>query len=191
MIDLSRCCIGICVYHQRLLRAWFVCGLDLYSQRRQSCWYRDSWGWSLRWRHNGRDGVSNHQPHYCLLNRPFRHKSKKRSKLRVTGLCAGNSPGTGEFPEQMASNAENVSIWWRHRVMGIPISVRRCRFSKYRSWHGRIPCTRMLWCILPVNNSLTLHTWECASVCFSYWWRSIRQRYFVFYLIENNKTLIY
>ena len=26
----------------------------------------------------------------------------------------GNSPGTGEFPAQMASNAENVSIWWRH-----------------------------------------------------------------------------
>ena len=36
------------------------------------------------------------------------------SKLRVTGLCAGNSPVTGEFPAQMASNAENVSIWWRH-----------------------------------------------------------------------------
>ena len=32
------------------------------------------------------------------------------SKLRVTGLCAGNSPGTGEFPAQMACNAENVSI---------------------------------------------------------------------------------
>ena len=41
---------------------------------------------------------------------------KKTSKLRVTGLCAGNSPGTGEFPAQMASNAENVSIWWRHHV---------------------------------------------------------------------------
>ena len=39
---------------------------------------------------------------------------KKTSKLRVTGLCVGNSPGTGEFPAQMASNAENVSIWWRH-----------------------------------------------------------------------------
>ena len=38
----------------------------------------------------------------------------KRSKLRVTGLCAGNSPGTGKFPAQMASNVENVSIWWRH-----------------------------------------------------------------------------
>ena len=38
----------------------------------------------------------------------------KTSKLRVTGLCAGNSPGTGEFPAQMTSNAENVSIWWHH-----------------------------------------------------------------------------
>ena len=45
-----------------------------------------------------------------LLNRLFRRRSKKTSKLRVTGLCAGNSPGTGEFPAQMASNAENVSI---------------------------------------------------------------------------------
>ena len=69
---------------------------------------------TLRWRHNGIDGVSNHQPHHCLLNRLFGCRSKKTSKLRVTGLCAGNSPGTGEFPAQMASNAENVSIWWRH-----------------------------------------------------------------------------
>ena len=71
---------------------------------------------SLRWRHNDHSGVSNHQPHGCLLNRLFRCKSKKTSKLRVTGLCAGNSPGTGEFPAQMASYAENVSIWWRHHV---------------------------------------------------------------------------
>ena len=38
------------------------------------------------------------------------------TELRVTGLCAGNSPEAGEFPAQMASNAENVSIWWRHHV---------------------------------------------------------------------------
>ena len=67
-----------------------------------------------RWRHNGRDCVSNHQPHDCLLNRLFGRRSKKTSKLRVTGLCAGNSPVTGEFPTQMASNTENVSILWRH-----------------------------------------------------------------------------
>ena len=46
--------------------------------------------------------------------RLFRHKSKKTSKLRVTGLCAGDSPVTGEFPTQIASNAEFVSIRWHH-----------------------------------------------------------------------------
>ena len=40
--------------------------------------------------------------------------SRRRSKLRATGLCERNSPVTGEFPAQRASNAENVSIWWRH-----------------------------------------------------------------------------
>ena len=72
-------------------------------------------------RHNGHDGVQNHQPHHCLLNRLFERRSKKTSKLRVTGLCEGISPGTGEFPTQMASNAENVSIWWRdHMVVNLP-----------------------------------------------------------------------
>ena len=41
---------------------------------------------------------------------------QRKPMLRVTGLCVGNSPGTGEFPAQMASNAENVSIWWRHHA---------------------------------------------------------------------------
>ena len=36
------------------------------------------------------------------------------SKLHITGLCVVNSPGTGEFPAQMATYAENASIWWRH-----------------------------------------------------------------------------
>ena len=72
---------------------------------------------SLQWRHNGRDSVSNHQPHGCLLGRLFRRRSKKTSKLRATGLCAGNSPGTDKFPAQMASNAETVSIWRRRHVI--------------------------------------------------------------------------
>ena len=60
--------------------------------------WRDTY--SLQWRHNGNDSVSNHQPHDCLLNRLFRRRSKKTSKLRVTGLYARNSPGTGEFPHK-------------------------------------------------------------------------------------------
>ena len=72
------------------------------------------WSISLQSHHNGCNGISNHQPHHCLLNHLFRHRSKKTSKLRVTGLCAGNSLLTGEFPAQRASNLENFSIWWCH-----------------------------------------------------------------------------
>ena len=55
---------------------------------------------ALHWRHNNYDGVSNHQPTGCLLNRLFRRRSKKTSKLRVTGLCAGNSPGPVNSPHK-------------------------------------------------------------------------------------------
>ena len=73
---------------------------------------------SLQCRHNEPNGVSNQQPQDCLLNRLFRRWSKKTSKLCITGLCVGKSPTSGEFPAQRASNAENVSIWWRHHVNG-------------------------------------------------------------------------
>ena len=60
--------------------------------------------YALQWRHNERNGCSNHQPHHRLPNRLFRRRPKKTSELRVTGLLEG-------FPAQRASNAENVSIW--------------------------------------------------------------------------------
>ena len=90
--------------------------------------------------HNGLDGVSNHQPHKCLLNRLFRHKSKETSRPRVTDLCAGISPVTGEYSAQMASNTVNVSIWWRHHgTHGLLCSV----FLVFDlSLHLKMPCRR-------------------------------------------------
>ena len=44
---------------------------------------------ALQWRHNGCDCISNHQLHHCLRKRLFRRRSKKTSKLRVTGLVRG------------------------------------------------------------------------------------------------------
>ena len=55
---------------------------------------------ALQWRYIERDGVSNHQPRYYLLNCLFRCRSRKTSKLRVTGLCAWNSPSTGGYPHK-------------------------------------------------------------------------------------------
>ena len=74
------------------------------------------WANALRWRHNGRYSYSNHRCLDCLLNRLFMRRSKKTLNLR-TGLCVENSMVTGEFPSQSASNAENVSIWWRHHYV--------------------------------------------------------------------------
>ena len=87
------------------------------------CQQNDPWSliWhdSLQWCHNERCGVSNHQPDDCLLNRLFRCRSTKTPTLRVTGFCKGSSPVTGEFPTQRVSNAQNVSIWWRHHVWSL------------------------------------------------------------------------
>ena len=72
---------------------------------------------SSQWRHNERDGVSNHQPHDCWLSRLFMRKSKKISKLSVTGLCERNSPVTGESPAQRASDI----IWFIGFVVNGPV----------------------------------------------------------------------
>ena len=96
----------------------------------------------LQWRHNGCDDVSNQQPHDCLLYRLFGRRSKKTSKLRVTGLCERNLPVTGEFPAQSASNAENVSIRLRHRD--------KQAYYKTNSKHVNlfaIYCNRISWCV--------------------------------------------
>ena len=55
---------------------------------------------TLQWQHNERDGVSNQQPSGFSLNRLFKRRSEETSKLLVTGLYAGNSLLTVEFPAQ-------------------------------------------------------------------------------------------
>ena len=118
--------------------------------------------------------ASNHQPHECLLNRSFGHRSKKTSKLRVTGLCVGNSPETGEFPAQMVSNAENVSIRWRHHVS---TSLKLPVYGSARS-HWNYLCTTLFnlndlfiefssYFYLPLcRNCVSLHAMEqsCTSI---------------------------
>ena len=60
--------------------------------------------WQLLY--NEHDGVSKHRHLDCLLNRLSRCRSKKISKLCVTGYCEGNPPVTARFPSQRVSNVE-------------------------------------------------------------------------------------
>ena len=120
---------------------------------------------SLQWRHNGCDGFSNHQPHDCLLNRLFRGRSKKTSKLRVTGLCVR---GTGDrwIPTQMVSNAENVSIWWRHHAL---VCDSNTVTNIYKNMTRYNKCQMQQNCYFPivfVTLNVTLH-WENQEIGWS------------------------
>ena len=97
--------------------------------------YRHHTKWCIHYCYDvmGAIGVSNHRPHDCLHNRSFGLRWKKTPKLCASGLCAGNSPVTGEFPAQMASNAKNVSIWWRHH------EISRASPLQYRTWTFTLP----------------------------------------------------
>ena len=90
-----------------LRRSWYVTTgnvlltspYSITSSPSPSTWSVAVWfpndSWSLQWRHDARDGVSNHQRIDCLHNRLFKRRSTKTSKLRVTCLFVGNSPVTG------------------------------------------------------------------------------------------------
>ena len=79
----------------------------------------NNWRWciSFRWHHNELDGTSNHRRLDGLLSRWFRRRTKKTSKLHVTSHYEEISPVTDELPSQRASNAKNISIWWRHQLL--------------------------------------------------------------------------
>ena len=125
---------------------------------------------TLQWCHNGHEGISNHQPRHCLLNHLFRRRSKKISKFRVTGLCAGNSPVNGEFPTQMASNVENVCIWWRHHDGTSHVNDAACEGLVDRFLRGVVfMCVHCVFImVININHErlLCMICWNCKSVCF-------------------------
>ena len=59
---------------------------------------------------NEHNGVSNHWCLECFLIRLFMRRSKKTSKLRITGLYDGNPPVAGAFP--LAKGQKRVSLYF-------------------------------------------------------------------------------
>ena len=92
-----------------------------------SCAYHLS---ALQWCHNGRLNMASQITSLTIVySTVYSGADQRKYQICVTGLWAGKSPVTGEFPSQRASNAENVSIWWRHHA-----SVRTSGYhSVYRS----------------------------------------------------------
>ena len=95
---------------------------------------------ALQWHHNEHNGVSNHQPHDCLLNRLFKRRSKKISKLCVTGLCEGihrwpgNSPHKGPVTRKILPFDDVIMVYGYHYSR-----------IKWALWLLNLSATRMLF----------------------------------------------
>ena len=62
-----------------------------------------------------------------FVNSVADQRKHQRSASLAFVRGTGNSPVTGEFPAQMASNTKNLSIWWRHHEQ-------KCRWFRGH-WH--------------------------------------------------------
>ena len=106
---------------------------------------------SLQWRHNGRDSVSNHQPHDCLLNRLFRRRLKKTSKLRVTGLVRGIHRGP-------VNSAHNWPVTWKMFPFYDVIMIKKHKKAQImcRGWTGHAYFQCHVICVIFIFVKFTL-----------------------------------
>ena len=125
---------------------------------------------TLHWRYNDHDGVSNHQPHGCLLSRLFRRRSRKTSKLRVTGLWVENSPGPvnsshkGPVTRKMFPFDDVImySIHWPHHVhsfaafrcLAINIQHNKTRLCDHEELINYVVELKLSQCILAVSGNV-------------------------------------
>ena len=114
-------CLGFNVLrHSGRFWKFLLCHIVLKEINRIARYVGSGCGIPLRWRHNERDIVSNHQPRECLLSRLIWRRSKKTSKLCVIGLCAGNSPGPvnstrkGPVTRKMFPFDDVIMLWSNH-----------------------------------------------------------------------------
>ena len=85
-------------------------------------------------------------------------RDKKTLKLRVTDLCERNSKVTSEFTAERASNAENVSNWWRHHA-----ALSGVLGETHSSDIGVIAV--QLWCVNCWSTSVDIHNLALNWIC--------------------------
>ena len=115
---------------------------------------------SLQWRRNKRDDATNHRHLDCLLNPLFRYRSKKTSKLRVTGLCKGNPPegsGMGAWIHALITFKYWIKLIHARR-MGLCTVSNALAFTGSKGYF-RERYWRKLWChiYLIMKNCETRH----------------------------------
>ena len=126
----------------------------------------------LQWRHDGRDGVSNHQPDDCLLNPLFKRRSKKNIKAPRHWPLWGEITGDRWIPRTKVQWGGKyfhlmTSSCTSHIVLGMNFSL-----QKHGDWN-RIDAFIYHWnyirichiCITTIYHALNMHRmrWECTN----------------------------
>ena len=146
---------------------------------------------TLQWRHNERHGVSIHRRLDCLPNRLFRRRSKKTSKLRVSGLWEGSSPVTGEFSAQRASNAENYSIWWSHHdLTGLSVLTFSATILMSPALQLVVLFRDLEWYIGPIVSLLCLSGTNLHTEAWTKWLTRCRRHFQIICFNKNCFSLI-
>ena len=117
-------------------------------------------------------------------------RSMNTTKLRVTGLCQENPSVTGWFPTQRPSDAENVSISWRHHILALCVCVCVCvwggggggggggGFDGYRClFSPELKCPL----IQSLRSHFSLNWTKCLNKQLSFWWLETLCRLCMFY----------
>ena len=117
---------------------------------------------TLQWRHNGRDSLSNHQPHDSLLNRWLRRRPEKTqssaSLAFVRGIHRVNSPHKGRVTWKILPFDDVIMIpagciWfrnhWEEQILASPMrdSLGRCR-ALIRDAASTLKIHHYSWCTL-------------------------------------------
>ena len=159
---------------------------------------------TLRWRHNGRDSVSNHQPHHCLLNRysdaDQRKHQSSASLAFVWGIPRTNGQLRGKCFHLMTSSwILNVHVAGPLEQMDLSLNQRPVRgnMTEKRLIIPRVKHTDFGNSFTP----LTVAQWNCLQDSISsadsvssfrssltHWgrdkWTSFRRRHFQMHFLE-------
>ena len=117
------------------------------------------------WRHNEGDGISNHRRLDCLLNRLFRRRSEKTSKLRVTCLREGNSPVTGEFPAQGPVRPKMLAF--DDVIMGHIVSAVLSRTKSLDMWNDAAWSSNVYICVYITYIWYGIYIFVCVCLIWS------------------------
>ena len=132
---------------------------------------------SLQWRHKGRDGVSNHQPHHCLLNRLFRRRSGKNQSSASLAFVREIHRWPVNFPHKwpvtwkmfpfddviipwLRNTVRPIcSLWYNIRVSGTNMFTNLCLYQNY-GW---------LWCVNLMRQYVSLCSHYSPAICTKYY----------------------